>query len=438
MKGDMMSDQNLNKLLAALNAFSQLEEQKKADMNWLNILGKAAAPPNSGGMAPSNYLAGAGFFSSNPLTPAPSPLNPAPSPFSFGGLAPAFADRSPNSLAPAASPLAAALGEFAAPSAVGTLGRPTTSYRTRSSWNDRFFHWEKPASVTEEGTIERAERHVIDALGSSEWLVEEGVCIAQQGSYLNNTNVRIDADIDLRAIHPVVKVRYHPDVNQQHAYRAMGYTFSGVTDEEVFSSMRKELHRELAEAFGWANVTPGTKAYRIKGITGSRAEVDVVPTINSHYVYWSATSQTYKVNKGVAILSTDGRWTYNYPEQHNNNGIAKRARTKFRFKKIVRTFKQLRTDMKDCGVLQTKVPSFLIECLVYMVEDKYFLVEGDDKFDRVRRIALRMKSMLRDTSLTPRLREINGIKLLFNADQNWTLATAIAFANAAVTHLGDA
>jgi hypothetical protein len=29
-------------------------------------------------------------------------------------------------------------------------------YRRRAEWNDRFAHWEKPASTTEEGTIERA------------------------------------------------------------------------------------------------------------------------------------------------------------------------------------------------------------------------------------------------------------------------------------------
>ncbi len=62
--------------------------------------------------------------------------------------------------------------------------------RSRSSWNDRLTHWEKPASDSEVARIERAASMVRDALSASAWLTTEGVTVAPQGSYYNNTNVR--------------------------------------------------------------------------------------------------------------------------------------------------------------------------------------------------------------------------------------------------------
>jgi hypothetical protein len=53
-----------------------------------------------------------------------------------------------------------------------------TQSRTRSSWNDRLTHWEKPASDTEEAQIERAASMVRNALSSSQWLAAEGVIVA--------------------------------------------------------------------------------------------------------------------------------------------------------------------------------------------------------------------------------------------------------------------
>src|SRR6266851_4967629 len=84
--------------------------------------------------------------------------------------------------------------------------------RTRSSWNARLEHWERPASDSEEARIERAASMVRGALADNEWLIAQGVTIKPQGSYHNNTNVRLQADMDLRAMHPNLKVEYAPGV----------------------------------------------------------------------------------------------------------------------------------------------------------------------------------------------------------------------------------
>lgn len=315
------------------------------------------------------------------------------------------------------------------------LYRASERIRTRQSWNDRLAHWERPASVSEEGTIERAQLNVESALASNLWLSNQGVTIRPQGSYHNNTNVRTEADLDLRAIHPLLHIEYDPGVVQGAAREVLTYRDSNVTYGELFAAMRAEMVADFGRAFGAKNVVPGNKAIRIRGITGSRAEVDVVPCVCYHYVWWSTDLKQYLRREGVAILSANGSgWTVNYPDQHTANGVAKRARTAHRFKRIVRMLKRLRADMQARNNLTIKVPSFLVECLVYEVEDAYFLVDDDDRYDRFCRIVHRIRELL---IIRPgEMLEVNGYKYLFRNGQAWSLADARTFIDTAIDHLG--
>lgn len=318
------------------------------------------------------------------------------------------------------------------------LTRVFEQVRSRQSWNERLEHWEKPASVSEEGTITRAEKMVRDALSANNWLVSEGICLLPQGSYHNNTNVRQDADIDLRLVHPLIRVIDLVETSQSRIFNSFSYYDSGRTYADILQQMRAETVLSLGRHFGSLNVDDsGNKAIRVKGITGSRAEVDVVPTFNTHLVVWSGQLQQFITLKGVAILGKNLQWTENFPDQHTANGVAKRERTAHRFKKMVRIFKRLRNDMVDQGIVNAKVPSFLVECLVYAVEDEYFLNKNDDRYDRTRRLAQRMRELLASPTWVSSVTEINGIKLLFGPGQAWTAATAQSFISAVNTHLGN-
>lgn len=310
--------------------------------------------------------------------------------------------------------------------------------RRRADWNARFAHWEKPASVSEAGTIERARSLVGNVVAGNDWLRAQGVTVAGQGSYHNHTNVRTEADIDLRIVHPSLFILYADNVHVPSAERILAYSDAPLTFGQIFNGLRASLATDLRARCGAANVEVGNKAIRIKGVTGSRAEVDVVPAVRFHYVTWLPAASKYNTIEGVAILGLDGRWTLNFPDQHATNGIEKRSRTACRFKRMVRVFKRLRSDMADRGLLSNKVPSFLVECLVYAVENSYFGVESDDRYDRVRRIAHRMRDLLTDASTAALLLEINQVKWLFHSEQSWSHSDALAFANAAVMHLGDA
>jgi hypothetical protein len=309
--------------------------------------------------------------------------------------------------------------------------------RTRQSWNDRLTHWEKPASDSEEAMIERAASAVRDLMSGNSWVANENVQIAPQGSYHNNTNVRQESDIDLRAVHPMIHIVYADNVVQQSARDVLDYSFSDRTFGEVVARMRVEMAGEFIGRFGAMNVeADGNKAIRVKGVPGSRAPVDVVPCFQLHYVQWNAAVGRYLVTEGIAIFSRDGRLTFNFPDQHYNNGVLKRILTQLRFKKNVRMLKRLRDELVERGVFKVReVPSFLVECLVYGVEDEYFLVESDDRYDRLTRVVRAIHEHLNNPDWVSTTIEIDGVKFLFGSHQAWTPDVAKKFSAAAWNRL---
>lgn len=311
-------------------------------------------------------------------------------------------------------------------------------YRRRSEWNDRFAHWERSESDAETQRIERARNMVQQALGKNWWLNSEGVRIVPQGSFTNRTNTRLDADIDLRVQHPSLRIEYGYDVDPGSAYRLGAYYDSGVPFGYTADRMRAEIRSELIAIFGPAAVDDnGNKAIRVKGLEGSRTEVDVVPCFTLHHITGQSLFGFGQVtNLGTAIFSKDkASWTLNYPDQHLSNGRAKRLNTGLQFKRVVRIVKRLRADMTDRGILHDKVPSFLVECLVYLVEDRYFTDPSDDRHGRVSRVLNRLAETLANPLTAFISYEINGIKPLFGGGQAWTIDTARNFVTLAVSHI---
>jgi hypothetical protein len=309
--------------------------------------------------------------------------------------------------------------------------------RTRSSWNARFEHWERPPSDTEEAQIARAVSMVRTAIAGNTWLNAEGVTIAPQGSYFNNTNVRIESDMDLRAVHPTLRIEYGSTVHVPAAKTMLGIYDTGRTYQEIAQEMRRQAANDLGRVFGAQQIDPsGNKAVRVKQLAGSRAPVDVVPAFRYYWVNWNAAALKYDVAEGIAILSKNGAWTNNFPDQHYANGVGKRARTGHRFKKQVRIFKRLRDELvRELKLGAGRAPSFLVECLTYVVEDACFVIEGDDRYGRTTRILYRMWELLNDRAWTSTATEINGIKFLFHASQPWTVEDAKGFVATALGQL---
>lgn len=306
--------------------------------------------------------------------------------------------------------------------------------RPRSSWNDRLAHWEKPASDTEEAQIERAASMVRETLAGHPLLTRDGVEIQAQGSYHNNTNVRLESDIDLRAVHPLIRVEYGEGVSTNNADAALGLV-GGRALRDVNREMRSAIAEAFEDAFGKGEYdASGNKAIRLKKRQGTRADLDIVPCFR--YLWVCASGSQYVSTEGISILGSDGSWTNNFPAQHYANGVAKRANTGCRFKKIVRMTKRLRDELAELGRLgRITIPSYFIESLIYCVEDVYFLVESDDRYDRLRRVLRRAAQLLADDRWCTTATEINGIKYLFHPTRGWTLDGARIFIARALERL---
>ena len=310
--------------------------------------------------------------------------------------------------------------------------------RTRSDWNSRFEHWQRPASDSEEQKIQRAARMVRNALAKNAWLMAEGVTVHTQGSYHNNTNVRLDSDMDLRIVHPGIKVQYDPNVHIETANQVLSYTFNGRSLSSLNTCMRAEVVAALGGDFGVRSVDDtGSRAIHVKALPGSRADVDVVPAFVLHHLLWIEAARQYRTTRGVGILSKDAcAWTFNFPELHTENGVAKRARTKQRFKRCVRILKRLRNEMVEAGVRAAEpIPSYLIECLAYRVDDAFYTDDSDDHFNRSYWIIRSLQELAADPGWLAGATEINDVKGLFGSWQGWTTAQVVAFLAAARAYM---
>jgi len=313
----------------------------------------------------------------------------------------------------------------------------SASLRSRGEWNERFTHWERSESDTETQRMERARGMVRDALLSNEWLKGKKVVLADQGSFTNRTNTRLDSDIDLRVQHPDLRLDYRYGVDPTWAYSAGGYSGTGRLFTALLQEMRSEITASLRQRFGWFAVDDtGKKAIRVNGLEGSRAEVDVVPCFTLHSIT-GTTILGNNIDTGIAILGTDGNWTHNYPDQHLANGRKKRVDTSFQFKRVVRIVKRLQADMIANYIINTKVASFLIECIIYNVEDKYFGVDGDDRYGRVKRVMERARDLISGGLATYALTEVNEINPLFMGPHGWTLKDAQDFVSTTLNYLGN-
>jgi hypothetical protein len=311
--------------------------------------------------------------------------------------------------------------------------------RSRTSWNERLANWEKPASDHEETQIERTADQVRRALARNGWLSGQGVEVRPQGSYHNNTNVRLQADMDLCVWHPAIKIKYDAQVDQIAAYDAGGYWDRGITLADLAAVLRTQVYAQLVAAFGAHNVDPGKRAFTVKGIPGSRAPADVVPAFRLDHIRrgtgGSLLFPQFETVEGIYILGNNGSETINYPRQHHDNAVAKRARTAHRFKRVVRALKRLRDELVEMRVLGPKqAPSFLIESLVYAVNDIHFLIE-EDRFDRTKRILEQIWGLLmNDLWVLLTAMEINDVKPLFSG-QSWSVDDAKAFVRVAHARL---
>ena len=133
--------------------------------------------------------------------------------------------------------------------------------------------WTKPPSETEKSKLDNAERMVKEAINEDEKLKSKTIEIFGQGSYANNTNVKINSDID-------INVRYSD-----------GFFFSlpdNTTESDIgidklpsvsytYDEYKNDIENALVNKFGQSNIVRNDKCITVIG-NSYRIETDVVPT----------------------------------------------------------------------------------------------------------------------------------------------------------------
>jgi hypothetical protein len=298
-------------------------------------------------------------------------------------------------------------------------------------WEPTFLSWSKPSSDTEQAKMDNAVDQVGTAIKGSTVLKQYDIRVFPQGSYRNNTNVRLESDVD------VCVMNRHVLFTSFDFAKGFTKADAGLNDASYrYAEFKNDVQSALVNYFGRGAVTRGDKAFDIKE-TSTRVEADVVATFtHRRYTYLDAYgAPSWLQPEGTEFISDSGVRIRNWPEQHYANGVAKNTRTGNRFKYMVRILKRLGDYMETKGVVAANnMPSYLVECLVWNASDAAF---GHSTYTKDMRevLAQTFNGTLTDDACYEWL-EVNELKYLFRATQPWTRAQAHAFLSAAWNFVG--
>lgn len=291
--------------------------------------------------------------------------------------------------------------------------------KSQSGVETKLRKWAKPPSQTELDKIERAERMVSTAIKSSEKLKGKNITVFTKGSYANRINIPSDSDVDLGVRLNNSYFNTYPDGASEKEYGFSPVSYS-------YNDFKKDVAEAIEKYFGKNNVTFGNKAIKVHENT-CRVNADVVPLL-VHRRY----SSVHSYVEGVALKSND-KVIYNWPQQNYDNHVNKNTKTGQRHKAFIRILKNLRKEMKDKGILENDVPSYLLECLSWnvpnhLLDKESYKVMTLDCLDFLK-LALLSEDTIKEWG------EVNELKYLFRDSQAWTSWQAYNFVKEARAYL---
>jgi hypothetical protein len=304
-------------------------------------------------------------------------------------------------------------------------------------WDTQFTSWARPPGVTERQKMERAEKAIGDAIGASATLRSHRTRATTQGSYYNRTNVARESDVDIRVVPSDV---FFTDWELVDDAARADETVRNALDARVgnfdhpygYAEFKNDVETALVAHFGRAAVVRGDKAFDIHENT-YRVESDCLAAYELR-LYGRDSWGQITHREGIAFRTDKGDFIENFPEQQHAEGVAKHERTSQRFKKMVRILKNMRYEMEDEGVAAaTPIPSFLVECLVWIVPDDRFA--RGTLYEDMRLVLAFLQVDLADER-SDGWTEENGIKFLFHWRQSWTKGEAQRFVDAAWDYVG--
>lgn len=273
--------------------------------------------------------------------------------------------------------------------------------------------WTKPPSDSEQTRLETSERMVREAINEDEKLSKKSTETFGQGSYANDTNVRLNSDIDINVRYTG---GYYFDLPKDKTEADVGIDKDGPANYS-FSEFKNDVEAALVKKFGREQVKRNDKCITIKG-TAQRIQTDVVPTWNY---------RRYNENKTYVLgakFIPDNSYIgiVNFPKQHIENGIKKNSNTQRRFKRLTRLHRKLRYKMKDDGVtINGNITSFLLECLVWNVPNR-IMNDYDTWTERLKQSIIYLYEQTKEDSTCKEWGEVSELLYLFHSGRKWSRA----------------
>lgn len=275
--------------------------------------------------------------------------------------------------------------------------------------------WVMPSSDNEKDKQDRALRMVKSAVDV--WPAFRGVSyrVYAKGSYANNTNVRLDSDVDIAVQNcECLYYEYHG------CDEAQGTVTSPYEGDWTPVRWRAEILAALKSRFPGEVSGSGTVAITIDEHDGTRPDVDVVPSFD--FVRYDSSDKVSRHN-GSKVFPTSGTPIVNYPDQQLERGTAKNVRTNGRYKRFVRALKSAENQLVADDAI-SDLPSYFMECLVWNVPDRT-LTSGVDLSAGFRSVLVWLWDRLKEENYArTEWEEPNGLKYLFHGGAKWTPADA--------------
>lgn len=179
-----------------------------------------------------------------------------------------------------------------------------------------------------------------------------------------------------------------------------------------YKEFKNDILYALYSKFGYRNVAKGNIAFNIQA-NSYRIKADVVP---------AAERRLYLGNggfiAGTHIILDSGTIIVNWPDLNYRNGVEKNKNTNNRFKFITRVLKRLKAEMIKDGIYSAQlIPSFLLECLTYLVPN--FIFQGESYKENIEKCISYLWDRTKSIETCSKDLEINGLKYLFDVSQKW-------------------
>lgn len=289
-----------------------------------------------------------------------------------------------------------------------------------TDWEPILRSWAKPPSDNEDQKRDKTETQIREALKACSDLNDIGYKVYVKGSYANNTNVRLDYDVDIAVectdFYYFDKTGAAADVKKAAVVEALPAWSKRYTRDDF----KRAVAKALTDSFGSKAISKGNMAYRIRE-DKTTLPADVVPCYEYHYIYDVNNQSQPLSHRGSRIYPEIGDHIHNWPRQQLVCGNTKNDATSRRYKRMVRVLKRIENELVKANVMGD-LPSFFMECLVYNVPNDCF--NHTTYREDIDAVLNELSNQTRAADTCAKWLEVNERKYLFHTSQPWTVGQA--------------